>query len=364
MKQQKARRAHKRRVARQTRRERKSRQQPRLLASVITHFHRFPDLPLELREMIWDECIPSRLVIPRLESSDGPYADPPPTSLQRPPMISQVCHEARRVALRHGSLIRVERFRRMSLWSRFSYDETGPDALHDYKVWFDTRKDTFSFSRTGYLEQGSRSPCWTNMSMEAISAVRASGRFGCLRNHRESIFDEPTTEIVSSEWLQKADVAYVVEGYCLRASLSAAIDSGLFGLFGESRAIMVDLDDIETFRRLKNLGTGLSWNCQWIFPFVDPHDIKKVPEITQNEIPEHGRAWWLFQRFCNKARRNTNNTTFPEFEQFCKGRQNFRLVALVILDLDPRRRLIELRSRLSSFLFAPDLSSFNLQGSH
>lgn len=176
--------------------------------------------------------------------------------------------------------------------------------------------------------------------MEAKSAVRASGRFGCLRNHRESIFDEPTTEIISSELLQKADVAYVVETYYLRAYLSAVVDSGLFGLFGESRAIMVDLDDIETFRRLKKVRNGFRYESHLHFLDLD-HDIEDVPEITQDEIPEHGRAWWLFQRFCNKARRNTNNPTFPEFEQFCAGRQNFRLVALVILHLDPRWTLIK-----------------------
>lgn len=141
-------------------------------------------------------------------------------------------------------------------------------------------------------------------------------------------------------------MAYIVEGYYLRAPLSAVVDSGLFGLFGESRAIMVDLDDTETFRRLKKLRNGFPFGM--FSPSVDFHDIKQVPEITQDEMPEHGRAWWLFQKFCDKVRGNARKLTFSEFEQFRKGRPKFRLVALVIFCPDSRPAFFEQLVKLSA----------------
>ncbi|KAG6356485.1 hypothetical protein INS49_015873 [Diaporthe citri] len=72
-KQQKVHQAHKHREARQARRDRRSRRDTEAASVALADvgFHRFPHLPLELREMVWDECIPSRLVFHGLEPSGG-----------------------------------------------------------------------------------------------------------------------------------------------------------------------------------------------------------------------------------------------------------------------------------------------------
>lgn len=86
-------------------------------SSVFVEFHRFPDLPVELREMIWTLCLPHPRTCEIDVPSEAavfdlcPYDDPSPchlwhtTSINRsPPLISRVCQEARKVACRHGQL--------------------------------------------------------------------------------------------------------------------------------------------------------------------------------------------------------------------------------------------------------------------
>lgn len=62
-------------------------------------FPQFLMLPQEIQDMIWEECIPARLVV--LTCSTERNLDiRAPLNQQRPPVISQVCHSARHVALR------------------------------------------------------------------------------------------------------------------------------------------------------------------------------------------------------------------------------------------------------------------------
>lgn len=195
--------------------------------------------------------------------------------------------------------------------------------------------DTLLLYRRGPRQQPIFPPSLKRISNEAISAVRTTGRFGSLSSDRGSIYDVSGTNMFSSEWLQTADAVYVVQGYFLWAHLPAVVDRGLFGLFGENRILAVDLDDIETFRTLKNLRIGFRFReCSF---FVNFQDIKKAPEINRDQMPEHGRTRWLFETFCNKKRGNAHITTYPEgLEQFFQDTHkginiNINLISLIII---------------------------------
>jgi len=69
-------------------------------------FHCFPLLPKELQLLIWANSLPRRIV--ELDVPDRgllrTYCDVWSTSIEnaKPPRISAVCRESRKVAFRHG----------------------------------------------------------------------------------------------------------------------------------------------------------------------------------------------------------------------------------------------------------------------
>lgn len=322
-KQKKAYQARKYREACQARRDHKLRRafEAVCIASANTSFYRFPDLPFELREMVWDQCIPSRLVFHDLDVSDH-YDVKILHGQRRPPIISKVCHEARTVALRHGSRITL------GTWhiNRESGGRIRPrrSGFHE-KTWFDTRRDIILICE----RRADLSSPWLNVSGETLAAIRNSARLGSLRMFPSLLLRDQSNMVVY-KFPHEANVAYVAKKYHLRAPLFAVVKSGLFGLFGENKVIAVDLDDTAKFRALKKIrlhgGHGETHESR------DLHekgydDIDLVPEIDRGQMPEHGRARWLFEKFCSGM---------DEFKQFLTGNPEVRLLALVFLYLDVR----------------------------
>lgn len=325
-KKKKAYQAYKHREARRARRDRKSRRdfEAMCIASANKSFHRFHDLPFELREMVWEECIPSRLVFHNLEPSDH-YDMDILRGQRRPPIISQVCHEARKVALRHGSRVTLGKW--LINWE--GGNRIRPRRCRsDEKAWFDTRRDTLLM----YGGRADLSAPWLSVSEGALAAIRTSARLGFMRMYQSQIFDE--SNMVSCEWPQEANVAYVAKKYYLQAPLFAVVESGLYGLFGENKIIAVDLDDTATFRALKKVrfygGSGEMRESPIFQRGKGYADIDHVPEIDREQIPEHGRARWLFEKFCSSVRE------LHELRWFFTENPEARLLALVLLCLDVR----------------------------
>lgn len=334
---QKARQTRQQREARQARRDRKNRKDYEargVAASADTSFHRFPDLPLELREMIWENCIPSRLVFHGLKIHDRCDIGLR-QSQRRPPIISHVCHEARRVAFRHGSRITI------GTWY------SGPSRALDHpvpgrseeKAWFDTRRDTLLLCQTrlkrpsAYYALPMGTPNWLHISNDVVVAVKKSGRLRCIGPYSSlrSIETRSVSDILGSDWLHGADMGYVTKIYYLRllAPLPAIVESGLFGLFGENRAIAVDLDDADTFRALKKLqspchGCRKFHDLAWRFEGQQIDDFDDLKEVAIEEISKNGKAWWLSGRF----------KLNPAAEQLQEEKPESRLLALVFLVLD------------------------------
>lgn len=63
-------------------------------------FPQFSKLPAEMQYMIWEECLPNRVVVFTSTISQARFRPQRVTSRQQPPIISRVCRSARYVALR------------------------------------------------------------------------------------------------------------------------------------------------------------------------------------------------------------------------------------------------------------------------
>lgn len=116
-----------------------------------TSFHLFPRLPQEIRDAIWRECLPRRVIeihfpteeealdLPLESDDDGRPIDRELSCLMRntsminakPPIISRVCRESRGVAFETGAILEHPR------------DPQEPLLYHRIKKhWVDRARDT------------------------------------------------------------------------------------------------------------------------------------------------------------------------------------------------------------------------------
>lgn len=336
-KQKKARQVRSHCEARWARRERRSRRDleakaAAAAAAAATVFHLFPDLPLELRELVWGECIPPRLAFHGLKFSykiDMGVLH----NQRRPPFISQVCREARDVALRHGSWINLANFE-----LRPADCVQWPCEPVSREAWFDVRRDTLILCKTDPRPREHRSDrpaYWLDISNKDEAAIQTSGRLGFvgIDPGQGAARDDLTTEDLGPKWLQGANLDFVVEQHHLVAPLSAAVESGLFGPSGENRAIVVDLDDTETFHILTKLRTGLAYvkfplGSGW--PFLRIYGNNQPPGHVHKQMPQHGKAWWVSKMFGEQSQ-IAYGAKDPGLERLITDSVNSRLVALVIL---------------------------------
>lgn len=247
----------------------------------LSSFTRFPDFPLEIRQLIWDACITPRLVVntrPRL--SRLRYAVV--RSQARPPVISQVCSEARSVALRNAFQITITECGQ----GRKSYNvcpavnfrllaprwQKGSDGayLNHYVVWFNPKKDTIWLSRwadtvseSSQTEVGLYFALLKRFLLDKIGtkSVHLAVSPNPTKYHfpSESWTDFKNLNLPPSPPLTYArapdQLLLVVHNYTVRATRSAALESGLFGLWCENRAIMVEVDNRKTICDMLDLDT-------------------------------------------------------------------------------------------------------------
>ncbi|KAI1769652.1 hypothetical protein GGR53DRAFT_473455 [Hypoxylon sp. FL1150] len=127
-----------------------------MAAADETTFPRFPELPTELRFLIWELALPRRVFEIRQETatvnSNGEASidehainrsldhPEPIAALLAPPVLLQVCREARKVAMRTGSWKYV---------GSLSYEKNSIDRL---RTWFDPSTDTLCFDNSWAIQ--------------------------------------------------------------------------------------------------------------------------------------------------------------------------------------------------------------------
>ncbi|KAJ4385609.1 hypothetical protein N0V93_010038 [Gnomoniopsis smithogilvyi] len=224
--------------------------------------HYFPRLPQELRDNIWRECLPWRIVEiddylaryslngPLDDDSDHDHQAQPPTACfmrstsklnASPPIITRVCRESRRVALRTGGFMDRP-------------FPTGPP--HGWKSrkmrnWFDKERDIVHVHWNALINRlwGAHPASEHLVHFESnLSAARA----GCSINQT---LLSPSGH--STPWMRHravleriGRVAVCFETVCIHAPEGAAIASGLFGMLGEERIILVDALDYDRLGKL------------------------------------------------------------------------------------------------------------------
>jgi hypothetical protein len=128
-------------------------------------FHAFPRLPLELREEIWRLCLPYRVY--EIDEPNAnivykvldPEEDNTPCLLfstsrsnNRPPLLTRICCESRRVAFESGKWVSFLRWRDGRSFDRPREADWNTGNVIDSGCWEDTSRDTVHLNWTLFYD--------------------------------------------------------------------------------------------------------------------------------------------------------------------------------------------------------------------
>lgn len=291
------------------------------MATGPTSFHSFSKLPQELRDEIWRECLPRMVIdidwpddcftlgLPSkhdMDSEDGrPRSRPVPKVFDgcrmrqstganaKPPVISRVCRESRRVAFDTGALLE----------HKLTPRGQGGDDL-DGRVrqqWVDRARDVVVHLH--YNAQKDRSLGVTTARGNPIRILRDTVSMGAIGSISECfLFSNDRVEGRRSrdllEGMKKVMVCLKV--VCFHVDAEPAIESGLFGRLGEELVVMVDaLDDqrVDQFRDLwEKHGSSPDSLTGDFFKRYSPYRTHNGRPAVQDRL-EKIRARWLRDRW-------------------------------------------------------------------
>ncbi|KAK6951307.1 hypothetical protein Daesc_007839 [Daldinia eschscholtzii] len=208
---------------------------------IVPTFTRFSDLSPELRHMVWELCLPSRLVqmhdsAHRKNQSCRPIGRPhtTPPSLPVPPMIAHVCRESRAIALMHG---RVE--------------ET---AFWETPVWFNRKTDRIHLDEDYYRQWSLRDEDTEPQGMEILAYDRSIP----LSIERTIVLGHNPLYPIGSEYpiwalerlVEREECDVVLAHTTMFMKHEHAVESGLFGNFAEESPAFINVKDAKQIAAL------------------------------------------------------------------------------------------------------------------
>ncbi|KAI8957391.1 hypothetical protein F5Y11DRAFT_363873 [Daldinia sp. FL1419] len=233
-------------------------------------FPQFRNLPPEIRLMVWDYCLPRR-VVPLHDTKfieswrDVAAVDNTPIACPNPPVISQVCRESRDFALMHG------RLENTAFWGTPVWFNRRIDTLH---VEYDCYQE---FSRSGgkCIENGMMQLAYRHDIPLMIEHDVFSFSFS-------SPFPGPYAGSDFTRWAiqrlaGRAECTVVLRDAPIHMEYQDACASGLFGLFAETPGY-VNVHDPKQIDRLNAISRKAPANAEFN---------KKIHWIVEHFIPTH-----------------------------------------------------------------------------
>lgn len=257
----------------------------------LASFEYFSTLPLELRLDIWRLCLPrcvrgindKLLRSQKLNHLGLPgKGNNKSFGIFSPPLVAQVCREARRVAFEYGRL----------------YDNSTPWNVS--KIWIDPSRDIVYLNDSFELNsRGSWSfPSSGHVMNVAMNARVLSLHLPWLRGRPGHILNE---KLIKSG--QTSQIIVCEDQFTIKIPHEQAVGCGLFGLWAEERLVLIDTSDqilLQRFNRLPHkyaqrpAGTFNAWNGglperpDAAFALTDCSSISRV-----NAIRESVEDCWL-----------------------------------------------------------------------
>jgi hypothetical protein len=243
------------------------------MSMVNDGFQLFPRLPTELRNEIWRLCLPHRVCemddpnasivykVLEPEEDDIPcWLYSTSRSNVRPPILTRVCRESRKVAFESGKWNSILRWRDGRSFDRPCDADWKTGNVIDSGCWKDTTRDTVHLNWTSFYDIDF-GPVWMHDHPLTLLAQEAKR----LNESASFMLDAMTVDIGEGEpydqpisrWFEsiplgegkQEDLAalkllpewmVVVRVVVIHLDLGQAADSGLFGLLGDGFIQVVD----------------------------------------------------------------------------------------------------------------------------
>ncbi|OIW22696.1 hypothetical protein CONLIGDRAFT_650371 [Coniochaeta ligniaria NRRL 30616] len=224
--------------------------------TVHSNFPRFISFPLEIREMIWEDCLPHRVIDMDMPTSESQTPDIVPEELWSkpfcswtdsrqwwahascPPLIARVCRESRRVALRNGQWLPVPSYD--PLWL-----DPARDVLH---LNWNTYVDRFHYPFTkGIITFLAKAPASRVSITDNLTNALPFSRFNDWAD--EEAQDEDCEPPIPDQLEQRRSYEVCLGTVIIHVTgteeerRDRIIESGLFGFFGEKQVEIVDATD-------------------------------------------------------------------------------------------------------------------------
>ncbi|GAM42379.1 hypothetical protein TCE0_044r16299 [Talaromyces pinophilus] len=233
-------------------------------------FHYFPQLPLELRRMIWEHCLPRRVA--QVDPCDAFFDGRKPEQVcavrsvtienTRQPVIAFVNHESRQVALEQGRWLREK-------------EETNAACVLLPSFWIQRRRDVLHLNWTpersdnSYRFKYEDGESWLFMFLYRADELRMERSIVADAIHPfnlHALLDSADDEVVSEspfikyeswksvalpdmawytlEWSgYQLNVDVVMAAISLHITRESAVRSGLFGLLGDAPIQLIGVGD-------------------------------------------------------------------------------------------------------------------------
>lgn len=219
-------------------------------------FDYFPLLPKELRVKIWRHCLPNRVV--ELDWPDPELAQEacwpwdeenglPRCSMRltskinaAPPAISRVCYESRTVALETGHRI-----------DHGPWSETIKISTRMTGQWFSPTLDVLHLHY--FINYNVENAVSGDPLPYLISMARRTQSGASLSRYLADTSWDNKNFINNEEWELSKVYSICFKVVCFHCNMQPAIDSGLFGKFGDEMIVLVDSrhhQRIDQFRQL------------------------------------------------------------------------------------------------------------------
>lgn len=270
----------------------------------------FPRLPPELRRMIWKFCIPRRVV--ELQFPVQGILAPTNCSfvwtnnqISVPPLITQVCCEARSVALENGGLV-LDYAEDVDVNFNWKSTDAWFSPKYDIVTWYWRPEQQVDYE----LEViGDPLAYFVHLALQAQGAlILAQHIYPCRYLEPSGDGPPPLEEVELKHLTRLKSIMVCVSVVGVHATAQEAKESNLWGPTGEETIQIVDATDFDTLRKFEIPLSAEDTGREVTFDLLAEDDYPQELARWKRELT----TWWIWQHWMVAFQRRFKDVPAPQ----------------------------------------------------